>query len=77
MSLHFVGFGDDRYWNAVRVFGKPDFIHRNWDVRARQEIVEGDIAVFARGCIDDPPYPVAWDDSQQDIIVRGKKGVHW
>jgi hypothetical protein len=72
--LHFVGFKDDRYWNAVRVFGLPDFVHRNWDVRARQEIVEGDEAVFASGSIDDEPRAVSWDDSQQDILARGGKG---
>ena len=22
--LHFVGFKDERYWNAVKTFGKPD-----------------------------------------------------
>lgn len=84
MALHFVGFSDDRYWNAVAIFGLPDFYHRIWDVRARQEIVEGDVAVFAN---DDETMPlyrrkgsrelVSWDDSQQDIIARGMKGVHW
>lgn len=74
MALHFVGFKDDRYWNAVRVWGLPDFYHRNWDYRARQEIVEGgDVAVFAIGSIDDPPRPIGWDDSQQDILARGGK----
>ena len=32
--VHFVGFKDDRYTTAVRIFGKPDFIHRIWDIRA-------------------------------------------
>jgi len=72
-SLHFVGFSDDRIWNARRVFGEPDFYHRNFDMRARQEIVPGDIAVFATGSIDDPPHLISWDDSQQDIIARGGK----
>jgi hypothetical protein len=35
MALHFVGFSDDRYWNALKVFGLPDFYHRNWDMRAK------------------------------------------
>lgn len=72
-ALHFVGFKDDRYWNAVKVFGLPDFYHRNYDMRARQEIVEGDVAVFAVGSIDDPPKSISWDDSQQDILARGGK----
>lgn len=77
MALHFVSFGDDRYWNAVKVFGKPDFYHRTWDRRARAEIVEGDIAVFAVGSIEDEPKPIGWDDSQEDIISRpgGKEAI--
>jgi hypothetical protein len=70
MALHFVGFKDDRVWNALRVFGPPDFWHRSWDARARAEIVEGDIAVFATGSIEDEPKPNAWDDSQADINAR-------
>lgn len=72
-ALHFVGFKNDRYWNAVKVFGLPDFYHRNWDMRARQEVVPGDVAVFAVGSADDPPKPIGWDDSQQDILARGGK----
>jgi hypothetical protein len=45
--IHFVGFRDDRYWNAVRVFGLPDFIHRGWDLRAQREIAPEDVVVFA------------------------------
>jgi hypothetical protein len=71
--LHFIGFNDDRIWNARRVFGEPDFYHRVWDRRARQEVVEGDVAVFATGCIEDVPKPIGWDDSQQDILARGGK----
>ena len=77
VALHFVSFKDDRYWNAVKVFGLPDFYHRVWDMRARQEIVEGDLAVFATGSIDDPVKPISWDDSQQDIIARGRKWIDW
>lgn len=29
--FHFVGFKDDRYWAAVKAFGKPDFVHRFWE----------------------------------------------
>jgi hypothetical protein len=82
--LHFVGFKDDRYWNAVKIFGRPDFYHRIWDVRARQEIVPGDVAVFANGDETMPLYHnaktgelLSWDDSQQDIIARGTKGIDW
>lgn len=84
-ALHFVGFGDgDRYYRAVAVFGLPDFLHRIWDARARQEIVAGDVAIFAEGDETMPLYSrkdtgemISWDDSQQDIVARGVKGVHW
>lgn len=47
--MHFVGFRDDRYTAALRVFGPPDFIHPGWDRRARREIMPGDTVVFATG----------------------------
>lgn len=47
--VHFVGFRDDRYWSAAAVFGKPHFIHRGWDLRAKTEIAPGDTVVFANG----------------------------
>lgn len=61
--LHFIGFKDDRYLAAVRVFGKPDFVHRFWDVRAQHELMPGDVAVFADGDEHDPPRLYAYDDS--------------
>jgi len=67
--LHFVGFKDDRVWAALKVFGPPDFWHRIWDVRARLEIVPGDIAVFASGTIDDPVRPFTHDDSSVDVHI--------
>lgn len=54
-AVHFVGFKDprrdkdERYYNAVKVFGPPDFLHRGWDRRARREIMDGDTIVFAKG----------------------------
>lgn len=36
MAVHFVNFRDeDRFQNAMRVFGEPDFVHLRWDARAR------------------------------------------
>lgn len=61
--LHFVGFKDDRYLNAVRVFGRPDFIHRRWDARAVCEVAPGDVVVFADGDETQAIYPYAYDDS--------------
>jgi hypothetical protein len=45
--LHFVGFKDDRYHAAVKVWGKPDFFHRFYDRRAEADIAPGDVVVFA------------------------------
>ncbi len=61
--LHFVRFSDDRYHNAVRVFGKPDFVHRFWDRRAQDEIAPGDLVVFAEGDEYQTINPFAYDDS--------------
>jgi len=49
MALHFVGFRGDEYNNAVKVFGKPDFFHRNFDIRLLLggEVATNDKVVFA------------------------------
>lgn len=64
--LHFVGFTDPEKFNrAVRVFGHPDFVHRNWDVRAAYGGERGplDVWVFAKGDMTQPPKPHPHDDS--------------
>lgn len=53
--LHFVGFRDDRYWSAVRVWGPPDFIHPTWDFYAANDVAPGDVVVFARHSADALP----------------------
>jgi len=62
VALHFIGFRGDEYVRAVRVFGKPDVIHVGWAHWARQEIVPGDVAVFAKGIADDEPSPYSYPD---------------
>ena len=62
-TLHFVGFRNDRWHNAVKTFGMPDFIHRRWDYRAFCEVCEGDVVVFADGDEHSPLAPFAFDDS--------------
>ena len=73
-ALHFVGFRGDEFAAAVRHFGYPDFVHPTWDVRARDEVVQGDTAVFAvlkkpDGSFsqgpEDPPRLIAWNDSER------------
>lgn len=55
-AVHYVNFRDDRYWSAFRIFGGPRVIHRTWDQRARREIGDDDVVVFATG---DEHQPVA------------------
>lgn len=62
---HFVGFRDDAYARAIRVFGRPDFIHRRWDHRARREIADGDTIVFATGDEHQAPSPFNGADIQE------------
>lgn len=63
LTIHFIGFRGDEYWSAVKIWGYPHFIHRNWDIRARIEIADGDIAIFAKGSFDDEPSVYSFDDS--------------
>ena len=44
--LHFVGFRGDEYWSAVKVFGKPDFVHMWHDSRMRGDLAEDDTIVY-------------------------------
>jgi hypothetical protein len=62
--LHFIGFTDDRYHNAVKVFGKPDFVHRKWDRRALDDITVGDIVLFANGDEKNPFSKWSFNDSE-------------
>jgi len=61
--LHFVGFRDDRYHNAIRVFGQPDFVHQRWDWRTIQELTDGDTIIFATGDETKPLARYSYDDS--------------
>ena len=62
---HFVGFRDDRYVAAVKAFGPPDFVHRGWDMRARREIADDDLVVFADGPSDQEPRVKSFDDIRE------------
>jgi hypothetical protein len=61
--IHFVRFKDDAYLRAQKVFGKPGFVHRFWDIRAVQEVAPGDTVVFAEGDESQPVWPWPYDDS--------------
>jgi hypothetical protein len=62
-AVHFIRFRGDEYHSAVRIWGRPDFIHRLWDANAKREIAPGDIAIFARGTDQDPLAPFSFNDS--------------
>lgn len=64
-AVHFVGFRDDRYWNAVKVWGRPDFIHRGYDLRARRDTHPVDTVVFAEGPADQEPRIKSYDDLRE------------
>ena len=61
-TLHFVGFRNDRYWNAVRVWGLPDFYHIGWDLRAKRDIAPDDIVIFAKGDEGQEPSRYSYPD---------------
>ncbi len=69
--VHFVGFKDDAYNRAVKIFGRPDFVHRFWDKRAVGDVVPGiDTVVFGRQkdwdrFVNDQPSEFAFNDSEQ------------
>ncbi len=62
--MHFVGFKGDEYTRACNTFGKPDFIHRYWDGRAKSMVMPEDTVVFAKGDEHDEPKMFSFDDSQ-------------
>lgn len=53
-AVHFVGFRGHEYCSAIRVWGKPDFIHMGNDWRFRRELHPLDTVVFANGHEDKP-----------------------
>lgn len=67
-ALHFVDFKGDEYWSAVKVWGRPDFIHRRWDLRARRELADEDTVIFAQGTADDQPAVKSGDDLREECL---------
>lgn len=63
--IHFVGFRDDRYWNAVKVWGLPNFVHPGLDMRARREIADGDTVILADGPADQEPRSKSFNDLRE------------
>ena len=68
--VHYVGFRDDRYLNALRVFGRPAIIHRVWDQRAMRDIGPEDVVVFANGPSEQQPSRFNGNDIDEQYLVR-------
>ena len=75
-AVHFIGFDPNSvsFSKACALFGKPDFIHRKYDIRTHfgGELAAGDTLVFATDkdyarYVNNDPYPYAVDDSAMDI----------
>lgn len=68
-AVHFVAFRGDEFSRAVRIFGRPDFIHQRWDRRAQREIAPGDTVIFAKGSADDEPSRFNGPDLVEDFLT--------
>jgi hypothetical protein len=55
-AVHFVGFRGDEYHSAVRIWGKPRFIHMGNDTRMRREMADGDTVIYGNGCETRPTH---------------------
>ena len=44
--VHFIGFRGEEYWSAVRVWGRPDFVHLIHDHRLYGDVGQEDILIF-------------------------------
>ena len=45
-SIHFIGFRGEEYWSAVRVWGRPDFVHLIHDHRLYGDVGQDDVLIF-------------------------------
>jgi hypothetical protein len=68
-AVHYVGFRDDRYWNAFRIWGGPRIFHRWWDERARREIGAEDVVIFADGEWTQAPRAFNAPDLDEPILA--------
>lgn len=67
MAIHFVWFRGEEYWSAVKIWGEPDFIHMGWDTRAKREILDTDIVVFAKGDHDQQYSERNYSDTKEKL----------
>lgn len=72
--VHYVGFRDDRFARARRIFGGPVVIHRGWDLRAHREIGPDDLVIFAEGPHDQEPRRKSFDDLTESLPTPPEGG---
>ncbi len=63
--VQFIGFRGEEYWSAVKIWGKPQIIHMGWDRRARRDISEDDIVIFAQGDEHQPLAQYNYPDTKE------------
>lgn len=66
-AVHFIGFRGEEYWSAVRIWGKPDFIHESHDPRSYQDRASGDVVVFGPKAAPDYIVPYNVDKLAQEV----------
>jgi len=68
MCVHFIGFRTDHeYQSAIKVFGKPDFVHKWHDRRAYGDIdTDNDTVVFASKARPDVINKYSWQDHENN-----------
>ena len=62
--VHFVGFRGDEYTSAVKVWGRPDFVHAWHDHRMYGDVGDGDIIVFGPKGDPDHISRFSWQDHE-------------
>lgn len=69
-AIHFVGFRGEEWWSAIKIWGRPDYIHIGWDRRAQREILSIDTVIFARGNWDQVVAPYNYPDLKHGPFYR-------
>lgn len=62
--VHFVGFRGNEYRAAIKIWGRPDFIHRHYDHRVAGDVAPADTVIFAKGDERSPINPYTFNDSE-------------
>lgn len=70
--VHFVGFRDERYWNAVRIWGVPDVIHPALDGYVFSEVAPGDLVILASDDAFAAPRSFSREAEQARIKARNR-----